>query len=282
MKKIKIYAFVFFLFAYQGVYSQLYSIGNQVWADADSNGTKNGMEAGIQNVLLHLYIWDSLHAEIDYIASTTTDSSGLYLFNNLDSNTINNYAYIVVIDSSNFAVGSPLWNYKTSKDLLTSSETSPFCPPPTNVCYYHDSNDNVDNDDDGFDNFSAIFYPPFFSNNFAGSKPIFIGKTKSRGGKNEPTDEDPHNDTSTPDDQSNLTIDFGFKPIRHHTAKALTGDWSAVETWTTNTIPDNTKNVVIPAGAKITLDISTATARSVKIMPNGELNISHGKQLNVK
>jgi len=58
--------------------SNVASIGDFVWEDLNRNGIQDSGEMGIQGVTVNLYTCDGT-----LIASTTTDSSGLYLFSDL-------------------------------------------------------------------------------------------------------------------------------------------------------------------------------------------------------
>jgi serine-aspartate repeat-containing protein C/D/E len=54
------------------------SIGDFVWEDKNYNGVQDGGESGIANVTVKL-----LNSANTVLATTTTDSSGKYLFSNL-------------------------------------------------------------------------------------------------------------------------------------------------------------------------------------------------------
>ncbi|MEY4903725.1 MAG: hypothetical protein RLZZ292_1540, partial [Bacteroidota bacterium] len=70
-------------------------IGNRVFTDTDSDGIQDANEAGINAVTVKLY-----KASIE-VASTTTNSSGQYLFTNVDPNT----TYEIKILAASFPVG---------------------------------------------------------------------------------------------------------------------------------------------------------------------------------
>jgi hypothetical protein len=55
------------------------SIGDRVWLDTDSDGVQDATEAGVSGVTVTLYASDG----VTVIATTITDASGNYLFNNL-------------------------------------------------------------------------------------------------------------------------------------------------------------------------------------------------------
>lgn len=60
--------------------SALSSIGDWVWEDTDGNGIQNEGESGIEGVTVNLYKF----GEANVLMSTETDSSGLYLFDELE------------------------------------------------------------------------------------------------------------------------------------------------------------------------------------------------------
>lgn len=98
-----------------------YSVGNQVWFDADGDGLRGDTEAPISGVVVQL-----LDDAGVLIAETTTDADGLYLFTGLDAGD-----YTVKIADSNFEAGGPL------EDLL---------PTPIQQA---DPDTDIDNDSNG-------------------------------------------------------------------------------------------------------------------------------------
>ncbi|EIJ43114.1 putative collagen-binding protein, partial [Beggiatoa alba B18LD] len=70
-----------------GYQRQTASIGDLVWQDQNSNGVLDGIETGIAGVTLNLYRDTNNNGTLDtgdsLVASTTTDSTGHYSFNNL-------------------------------------------------------------------------------------------------------------------------------------------------------------------------------------------------------
>ena len=58
------------------------SIGDKIWDDKNGNGTQNSGEPGIAGVTVEL-----VNASNVVVATTTTNSSGVYTFNNVDSGT---------------------------------------------------------------------------------------------------------------------------------------------------------------------------------------------------
>lgn len=63
-----------------GLYPAPASLGDFVWMDENMNGMQDEGEMGIADIEVHLYTCDGT-----WLASTTTDSSGMYMFDNLSS-----------------------------------------------------------------------------------------------------------------------------------------------------------------------------------------------------
>lgn len=156
-----------------GFFTPPYSLGNRVWYDPDDSGTINGTEFGIAGVTVNL-----LDSTSTVIATTTTDSTGHYLFDNLLPGD-----YQVQIPASNFAPGGVLAGLNSS----TPDETDP--------------NNDVDSNDNG------IGTVPDPVNGIL-SNTVTLGP-----GTVEPTGE---TDLGTlgsgvaANNRSNLTVDFGF------------------------------------------------------------------------
>ncbi len=147
-----------------------YTVGNTVWWDANNNGTKDAGEAGIGGVNMAL-----LNSDGSLRATTTTDANGKYYFSGLPAGN-----YQVAITSS-----------------LTSGVLKGGSIPTTTTTADVDNNNNGSATNPNSGNPAAV--------TFASISEVF-----TLGGKSEPTnesDEDPN--TNQPDNQSNLTIDFG-------------------------------------------------------------------------
>lgn len=168
------------------------SLGNRVWIDDGAgspfregynNDIQDGTEVGVGGVRVELLANDG-----SLIRFTTTDANGYYLFDRLQPGD-----YYVRIPASNFASGSPLYNYISSYDRL----------PP--------ADDDTDMNDNGID----------FPN------PATTGITSSlitMSYGTEPLTPNSETDISTnplfgpnnrgnygqADGDSNLTVDFGF------------------------------------------------------------------------
>ncbi|MCP4542246.1 MAG: DUF11 domain-containing protein [Chloroflexi bacterium] len=79
-------------------------IGDYVWIDENLNGTQDGgSETPIQSVIVDLYDSNSGN----FITTTTTNPSGLYLFENLPLNV----SYTVQLSQTNFDPGGALYAY---------------------------------------------------------------------------------------------------------------------------------------------------------------------------
>ncbi|QLH46274.1 MAG: hypothetical protein HWD58_11965 [Bacteroidota bacterium] len=101
------------------------SLGNQVWIDADRDGIKDAGESGLAGATVYLYADANNDGSPDgpAVASTSSNSSGYYVFNNLLQGN-----YIVGVVPPSPASGNP---YSSSP----VNETNP--------------NSNVDNNDNG-------------------------------------------------------------------------------------------------------------------------------------
>ncbi len=163
-----------------------YSLGNRVWLDDGSggggadNGLQDGSEVGIANVVVNLYEDNDNDGVPDgpAIATTTTDASGYYRFDDLNAG-----GYIVEIPAANFNTGNPLFSLASS----SVDETNP--------------NLDIDLTDNG------IGTTPDPINGIR-SGTVELGPP----GPAEPLNEDAPNGQGAPDDRSNMTVDFGFVP----------------------------------------------------------------------
>ncbi len=108
------------------------SLGDLVWNDANNNGVVDSGESGIANVTINAYLdsdsSSSLTSNDSLVGTTTTNSTGNYLFSNLFPG-----SYIVQVAPSNFSGGGALVGYQSS----TGNQPT---PSPDN---------DVNNDDNG-------------------------------------------------------------------------------------------------------------------------------------
>jgi uncharacterized repeat protein (TIGR01451 family) len=157
-----------------------YGLGNRVWNDNGTgggifdNGKQDGGELGIGNVTVVLK--DSTKTVT--LGTQTTDSSGYYRFDTLPPGD-----YHVCVVPANFVSGGPLNGYRSS----TTDETDP--------------NSNVDRNDNGI---GAVVNP---------TTEVCSGRVTLGPGGVEPvgeTDLSSSGQGPQPDNQANMTVDFGF------------------------------------------------------------------------
>ena len=155
------------------------SIGSTVFFDNDNDGTyePSDNETGIAGVQVFLYADDG----VTVLDSTTTDSEGNYLFDNLDEGN-----YIVGIPESSFAPGQPLDSAPASSDVDEE-----------------DPNADVDNNDNGLQPGGAgtIVQSGVVELTIDGEP------TAADGEVGEGAEQDDDNDAN-----GNMTVDFGFFP----------------------------------------------------------------------
>lgn len=161
------------------------SLGNQVWYDTDNDGVRDATEPGVLNVRVELWQDDGDGVFEPGAGDTNagfrnTDANGLYLFTNLVAG-----GYFVAIPQSQCDSGGPLFGYNTSTGAGAAAGPNEPAPDPDN---------DLDNRDDG----SRV------TGQCAVSGALTLAATT------EPAGEDPNNDPTTPDNNSNLTVDFGF------------------------------------------------------------------------
>ena len=151
------------------------SLGNRVWYDLNDNGQQDSGEDGVPGVTIELYRDGETTAE----ASTTSDTDGYYLFDNLAPGD-----YVLRVVQSNFDGGAVLEDYRSS----TGAEADP------------DSNGDLN--DNGLGETSPV------------TSGVQSGVVELRP-DDEPEDDDDlglDGHGSVDDDNSNLTVDFGFLP----------------------------------------------------------------------
>ena len=81
------------------VYSNPATVGDFIYFDEDGNGMFNGLDTGIENVIVHLLN----NSTGDTLGTTLTDINGIYLFDGLPPGT-----YDVVVGAENFSTGGVL------------------------------------------------------------------------------------------------------------------------------------------------------------------------------
>ena len=142
--------------------------------DLNNNGTQDTGENGITGVSVRLLNADLSNA---VVGTVTTNAQGQYLFTNLIAGN-----YIVELAASNFNGGGPLFSFQSSTGTANAFE-----PAPAGA---------TDKQDHGT------------TTGTLGSGGSIQSATMAIG-PGMPTGETPNNDPNTPDNQSNLTVDFG-------------------------------------------------------------------------
>ncbi len=167
-----------------GFYTATLSLGDLVWFDGNNNGIFEPAsgESGVAGVLMELYRAGDVPSATTALLTTTTNGAGRYLFSGLAEG-----RYFVHIPPSQFTSGEPLFGYEST------------VPTERNA----DNDQNEDVDENGIP--------------VAGGRAAVAGVssgivTLTLG--TEPIGEDVSGlDHTTPDENSNLTVDFGFYRI---------------------------------------------------------------------
>ncbi|MEM9530024.1 MAG: SdrD B-like domain-containing protein [Pseudomonadota bacterium] len=173
------------------------SLGNLVWIDDNNNGAFDPpTEAGVGGVDVELYRDSNANGLFEpgagdaLIGIATTDGNGFYLFLNIGAD-----EYFVAIPSRNFDAAAPLEGHASSTGA--QALTGPVEPAP-------DPDSDTDNVDDGTAdavNGGAVSLPVLVTPN---SEPLLESPTASTVAGDD--------GFATPDNDSNLTVDFGFYP----------------------------------------------------------------------
>jgi LPXTG-site transpeptidase (sortase) family protein len=207
-----------------------FSVGNRVWFDTNNDSTMGASEVGVSGVRVQLYNSDGtseilvgadgiLDTSDDGAGGMLTDGSGYYLFNNLPAGD-----YTIVLPASNFASSAVLdgyWSSGTSRDG-TGAITEAAAPDPDT---------NTDLNDNGMLQSGGTF------SGSVTAQPVTLG----------PTYIEPENETDVaaggqgqPDDQANMTVDFGFYTINLGNLVWLDSDYSGTVTGSEAGIDDVT------------------------------------------
>ncbi|MEO0595854.1 MAG: SdrD B-like domain-containing protein, partial [Chloroflexota bacterium] len=164
----------------------VFSIGNRIWLDdggttgTPNNGIQEGDEAGIPNVLVELYRPGDTPGVDTPIATDTTDANGYYIFDGLPPG-----SYVVHLPNENWTAGTrPLDGYLSTVDGTPDNDAQ----------------------DNGINN------PNPGANGISSGTVVLGGGTPEPSGEDEsPTDGRGANGET--DDNSNLTVDFGFVTV---------------------------------------------------------------------
>jgi hypothetical protein len=151
------------------------ALGNLVWLDVNNDGVKDAGESGIPGVTLQLFREGTSPLTGTAVLTTTTDSSGRYIFDNLTPSD-----YFVFIPPSHFQAGGAL-NRAASSTGNGTSET-----------------DDQDVDENGIDDTDPA------TNGIRSVTYILQANSEPTG------DDDTGYSGSLDDDNVNLTADFGF------------------------------------------------------------------------
>lgn len=162
-----------------GLY-QLVSVGDLIWNDSNNNGLVDGDEAGIDGVMINLFLLVNDTGEMgtnEFVAVHTKSVGGRYKFTSLQPG-----VYQVELDAANFAPGGPLAGYTSSTGRIGTniSPGGPYEPAPS-------PDGDINNDDNGTDQYGVIASGPITL--AAGAEPLGGGNT---------------------DPNHNPTVDFGL------------------------------------------------------------------------
>ncbi len=198
----------------------VFSVGNRVWFDTNNDSTMGAGETGVSGVRVQLYNADGtseilvgadgvLGTADDGVGGMLTDADGYYLFDNLPPGT-----YTVVLTSSNFGSSAVLegyWSSGTGRDG-TGAVVESAAPDPDN---------NTDLDDNGSLQNSGTFSGGVIA------LPVTLGPAYD-----EPTDDDDlaAGGQGQPDNQANMTVDFGFYTMNIGNLVWLDSDYSGTVT----------------------------------------------------
>ena len=156
-----------------GFYQPRFALGNEVWFDLDDSGTINNAEAYVPDGVI-VNLLDSAGMPVldgAGTAVTTTTVGGKYVFDDLLAG-----SYIVEIGSANFDVGGLLEGYSSSTGQTTGDALT---------------DDRKDHGDDDTTD---------------GVQSAVTALTEGV----EPAGENPNSETTAPDANANMTIDFGI------------------------------------------------------------------------
>ena len=216
-------------------FTRAYSIGNRVWFDTNNNGQIGAAEVGISGVSVSLFASTDLTTALQ---TMTTDTSGYYRFDNVVAG-----SYVVRINPSNFASGGVLAGYQNTAG---------------NTAANLDSTATLGGED-GINPTGAantILTNGILSN----VKTIAINTTA------EPTGETDVQATGqgSADNQSNMTIDFGFYKL------SVSGT-----VWSDTGAGANNNNGILNAGeagiSGVVVFLYDSTGAQVPVGPDGIL-----------
>lgn len=200
----------------------LVSVGNRVWYDLNNDGAVSPGEDGVPGVALSLYRDNNASGKFDagdtFLASQNTGNGGYYIFRELEQSSSASQRYIVVVEGSNFCPGGVLSGYVNSTGVV-------------------DGDSDLNNRDHGVD-----------------QSGYNCGVSVSGTAVTLLYQQEPVNDGDT-DNDSNLTIDFGFWRPAHTPTATATATSTATATATATATPTHT-----PTATPLPTQTATATA----------------------
>ncbi len=166
---------------------RVHSLGNVVFFDTDNSADRQTTEVGVDGVEVELF--DNNGA---FVYRDSTQSGGNYLFRYLAPA----FQYRAVITAANFGAAGTLWGYYSSGTSIDNNgnQQETAAPDP-------DANAS-DSDDNGFFQLGGAF------DGSVASALVTLGDGEPTLEGSHPTAGRP--DPTTPDNQSNVTVDFGF------------------------------------------------------------------------
>ncbi|PDV99309.1 SdrD B-like domain-containing protein, partial [Candidatus Chloroploca asiatica] len=195
------------------------SLGNRVFYDTNNDGLDNdgagatlGSSTGVPSVTVQLFLDADRDGQLTgdeqiWIAETTTDADGFYLFTEQTHRdgavltaTLPLYPgqYVIGIPAIQFATGAALAGYHSSGTTIDATGVITETSAP-------DPNNQVDRDDNGT---LQLPLAPFFDGGVL-SQPVMVVATQAPTGEPEEAGVAP-NSVAILDENSDLTIDFGF------------------------------------------------------------------------
>ena len=194
-------------------FTTVYALGNRVWFDTNNSALIDNGEVGVDGVTVQLFASDGI-TEIpvgpDGILGTADDGTGgmltknggYYLFDHLEDGD-----YVVVLPDTNFASGAVLdgyWSSLTSRNADGSLSETPAPDPDLGLDGIPSTaDDDTDSNDNGTKNGSNDVVALAVTLGTGGSEPINETDVDAlQSGVDHQGDQ--------PDNQANMTVDFGF------------------------------------------------------------------------
>lgn len=172
-------------------FTTVYALGNRVWFDTNNNSVIDNGEVGVDGVTVHLYAASDLTTILSF---DTTANGGYYLFDYLEDGD-----YVVVIPGTNFGSGAVLEGYWSSATTMNADGTTGETAAPG-------PNNDLDSDDNGTLQDAGAFNGAVISSSVTLGPGMLepIAETDLEAGVGQ---------GDQPDNQANMTVDFGFYTI---------------------------------------------------------------------